>query len=81
MVKNDVYHTQIQNEAHLRELIVASCRIVTPQMLATVRRNFVRRVALRQETTMVDTSSNSCNVYYFNKIHMYYEISIISLTF
>ena len=35
-VKNDVYSLPIENENHLRERIIASCRSITPDMLELV---------------------------------------------
>lgn len=43
-VKELVYQTPIENEQHLRNRIEEACRSITPQMLARVRRSFLRRL-------------------------------------
>ena len=43
-VKELVYQTPIENEQDLRNRIGEACRSITPQMLARVRRSFLRRV-------------------------------------
>lgn len=48
-VKNDVYQTPVDTEEELRERVIQSCNSITPQMLAHVRNNMLKRIDLCEQ--------------------------------